>query len=372
MLAVRRTIFASLALIFVLLIWSLNWLLIKQVADDIDALTFTAWRLLGAAILIALARRLLGQSVAVEPGDRVPLAVVGLLQMAGALGLCFVALRSLPVGHAAFLFFTMPLWLFLLEFAGGRAPFTWLGAAAVGSGTLGLFLLQHDYAGLSREADLRGWSIMLVAALCWAGGVRLYRARIFRTDLWSQTVWQLLTSGACLMVLSLFIAGRGPTSISPALVAVMLFNWVFATGLGYVAWHYVLRHLSSALASQALMLIPIEAAALGAAFRDDPITPSAMIAAVLIICGVSLTLWRDVLRPGAGRSARAAAAAPLGDRCAAESLRRRNISTHPPARRVRATAANGLATTQGERNDSIQHCNRPPSLAGDLVRPGKA
>ena len=81
----------------------------------------------------------------------------------------------------------------------------------------------------------------------------------------------------------------------------MLFNWIFATGLGYVAWHYVLRHLSSALASQALMLIPIEAAALGAAFRDDPITPSAMIAAALIICGVSLTLWRDVLRPGAGR-----------------------------------------------------------------------
>lgn len=371
MLDVRRTIFASLALIFVLLIWSLNWLFIKQVTDDIDALTFTAWRLLGAAILIALVRWLLGQSVAVESADRVPLAVVGLLQMAGALGLCFVALRSLPVGHAAFLFFTMPLWLFLLEFAGGRAPFTWLGAAAVGSGTLGLFLLQHDY-GLSREADLRGWSIMLVAALCWAGGVRLYRARIFRTDLWSQTVWQLLTSGACLMVLSLFIAGRGPTSISPALVAVMLFNWVFATGLGYVAWHYVLRHLSSALASQALMLIPIEAAALGAAFRDDPMTPSVMIAAALIICGVSLTLWRDVLRPGAGGSARAAAAPPLGDRCAAESLRRRNISTRLPARTARATTANGLATTQGERNDSIQHCNRPPSLAGDLVRPGKA
>jgi drug/metabolite transporter (DMT)-like permease len=242
------------ALAFVVLAWGVNWILIKDALAVVAPLEFTACRLLGGALLIALARLALGNKVYVSAVERMPLALVGLFQMTGALGLSLMALQYLPVGHGAVLFYSMPFWLFLIEISSGVSSVSRLGVLAVT--VAGLLVLHQNGSGSSGQSGVAGLVLMLAAALSWAVGIWLYRSRQYKSDIWSQTVWQLLASGLALAVISVANPDRQPVDVTPWLLAVVLFNWVVATGLAYAAWHYALGYVSSTVASQTLMLVP--------------------------------------------------------------------------------------------------------------------
>jgi drug/metabolite transporter (DMT)-like permease len=285
------------ALAFAVLAWGVNWVLLKDALAAIAPLEFTACRLLGGALLIAAARRAMGNSVYVPAEERIPLALVGLFQMTGALGLSLMALQHLPVGHGAVLFYSMPFWLFLIEISSGVSSFSRLGGLAVAMTIGGLLVLQHNSAGLPGQGGLLGLALMLAAAVSWAIGIRLYRSRRYTADIWSQTIWQLSAAGLALgMICALNPSGR-PLDLTPALAAVVLFKWVVATGLAYVAWHHALCSITSTVASQTLMLVPLVAIAAGVMIRGEPLSVSSIVATILILGGVSLTIWRESTRP---------------------------------------------------------------------------
>jgi len=285
------------ALAFVVLTWGINWILIKDAVAAVAPLEFTACRLLGGALLIAAVRRALGNKVYVPSDERMPLALVGLFKMTGALGLSLMALQYLPVGHGAVLFYSMPFWLFLIEISSGVSSVSRVGALAVAMTIAGLLVLHQNGSGLSGQSGLAGVVLMLAAALSWAIGISLYRSRQYKSDIWSQTVWQLLASGLALAVMSVANPSRQPVDVTPWLLAVVLFNWVVATGLAYAAWHYALGCVSSTVASQTLMLVPLVATAAAVTIRGEHLTGSSIAATLLIVGGVSLTIWRETMRP---------------------------------------------------------------------------
>jgi drug/metabolite transporter (DMT)-like permease len=285
------------ALAFAVLAWGSNWVLIKDALDAVAPLEFTTCRLLGGALLIAIARRVMGNEVYVPAEEMIPLALVGLFQMSGGLGLSLMALQYLPVGHGAVLFYSMPVWLFLIETSSGVSSFSRLGVLAVVMIAGGLFVLHQSGSGLAGNAGLLGVALMIAAAVSWAIGIRLYRFRRYRADIWSQTIWQLLASGLTLGVLCVLNPSSQPLDLTPALGAVVLFNWVVATGLAYVAWHHALCGITSTVASQSLMLVPLVATAAGVMIRGEPLNASGIAATILIVGGVSLTIWRESMQP---------------------------------------------------------------------------
>lgn len=285
------------ALAFVVLTWGVNWILIKDALAAVAPLEFTACRLLGGALLIAVARRAVGNQVYVPAGERMPLALVGLFQMTGALGLSLMALQYLPVGHGAVLFYSMPFWLFLIEISSGVSSVSRLGVLAVAMTIAGLLVLHQNGSGSSSQFGLAGLVLMLAAALSWAIGIRLYHLRQYKADVWSQTVWQLLASGLALAVICVLNPSRQPVDVTPWLVAVVLFNCVVATSLAYAAWHYALGYVSSTMASQTLMLVPLVATTAAVMTRGEHFTVSSIAATLLIVGGVSLTIWREAMRP---------------------------------------------------------------------------
>jgi drug/metabolite transporter (DMT)-like permease len=285
------------ALAFAVLAWGVNWVLLKDALAAVAPLEFTACRLLGGALLIAVARRTMGNSVYVPAKERIPLALVGLFQMTGALGLSLMALQHLPVGHGAVLFYSMPFWLFLIEISSGVSSLSRLGGLAVAMTIGGLLVLQHNGAGPPGQGGLLGLALMLAAAVSWAIGIRLYRSRRYKADIWSQTIWQLSAAGLALGLICILNPSGRPLDLTPALAAVILFNWVVATGLAYVAWHHALCGITSTVASQTLMLVPLVATAAGVMIRGEPLSVSSIVATMLILGGVSLTIWRESTRP---------------------------------------------------------------------------
>src|SRR5205085_4011489 len=81
-----------------------------------------------------------------------------------------------------------------------------------------------------------------------------------------------------------------PIRWTPALVAILAYNWVVTTALGYFLWNKVLAVMPAAVAGQVMALTPVGGFLLSTAIFGGAITPDVILSIVLIVGGIILTL----------------------------------------------------------------------------------
>jgi len=293
---------AALCLIFVVLIWGMNWLVIKDALRVAPPLFFTGLRLLGGAAAIAAARLSLGFPLHVDRKAQFIVLVIGLLQMACGLGLSLIGLQYLDVGRSALIFYTMPLWLAVIEWILDGRRQTLLEFGALACGLCGLALLAIKSSSSMTPGGMAGVSLLLIAAICWALGTWLANRSFTSSDIWSRTVFQLATSGAMVMLASLAFEPHFDIARLSILAVPMAFNCIAATGLAFVAWYYALASIPARIASQSLVLIPVVALLSAAMLQGEQLALRTMLACVLIVAGVTITIWQRDASP-LGRTA---------------------------------------------------------------------
>src|SRR5437879_11893227 len=149
--------------------------------------------------------------------------------------------------------YTMPLWAIAIEVWLGVQGLRRLRLAGAAVGFAGLFLFMNP--GLVDWGDPRvvaGNATLLLAAISWALGSILYRRRVWRSGFWAQTFWQLAVSTPVVAAVVLGEAMDQPIRWSGVLVAVLAYNWVVTTALGYFWWGKVLAVMPASVAGQAL------------------------------------------------------------------------------------------------------------------------
>ncbi len=284
-----RIVYVYLAIVVVS--WAGNWPLMKLALADAPPLPFVLLRLVGtlalmAPILIALRAPLLPVA-----GERFGLFVVGQLQIAGFLVFSIIGLAIVPAGRAIVLAYTMALWAIPIEWWLGIEGLRRFQLAGAVVGFAGLFLFMNP--GLVDWGDprvLAGNATLLLAAICWAGGSILYRRRVWRSTFWAQTFWQLLVSTIVVAVIALPEAVAEPIHWSSALVAILAYNWIVTTALGYFLWNKILAVMPAAVAGQVMALTPIGGFLLSAGIFGGAVTSDVVISIVLIVAGIMLTL----------------------------------------------------------------------------------
>jgi drug/metabolite transporter (DMT)-like permease len=137
-----------------------------------------------------------------------------------------------------------------------------------------------------------GNAFLLLSAMTWALGSCLYRRRIWRTPFWTQTFWQLAVSAPIVIVFALPQIGGDPIHWSPALFAILAYNWVVTTALGYFLWAVVLTAMPAAAAGQVLALTPVGGFLISTAIFGGAVTADVIVAIALIVAGIILTLRR--------------------------------------------------------------------------------
>jgi drug/metabolite transporter (DMT)-like permease len=244
--------------------------------------------------VLLLARR----SLLPPRGERLGLFWVGQLQVAGFLICSIIGLAILSAGRAIVLAFTMPLWAIPIGLLLWREPLgrNQLAGAAVGFAGLILFMNPGLVDWRNRQV-LAGNTLLLLAAFAWALGSCLYRRRIWRSSFWVQTLWQLAVSvipvGDIVLIGAIAPAGAvggGPVHWSPALVAILAYNCIVTTALGYFLWGKVLTMMPAATAGQVLTLTPIGGFVLSTLIFGGTITADAAVSIVLIVGGIFITL----------------------------------------------------------------------------------
>jgi drug/metabolite transporter (DMT)-like permease len=288
-----RIVYLYLAIIVVS--WAGNWPLMKLALADAPPLAFVLLRLIGTLALMAPALLALRLPLLPVRGERLGLFAVGQLQIALWLIFGIIGLSIVPAGRAIVLAFTMPLWAIPFEMLlrKERLGRFQLAGAAVGFAGLMLFM-NPALVDWGDRRTLGGNAMLLLAAISWALGSVFYRRRVWRSTFWAQTFWQVAGSTAAVAAIVLPGALLGafgrPIHWSAGLIAILAYNWIITTALGYFLWSKVLSVMPAAVAGQVLALTPIGGFLLSAAMFGGAVTSDVVASIVLIVGGIILTL----------------------------------------------------------------------------------
>jgi len=283
----------------IVLVWAANWLLIKRILGDIGPLDFTALRLLGAGLTVALLSPLFRSPVLPRRDERLPLAIIGILQIGGVLGLAAIGLQYVPPGRAAVLVYTMQVWALPLGWllAGDRASPLGIAGSAIAFVGLVVFL-NPTLVDWGDERTLFGNALLVASAVLWALGAAFYRRRLWRSPFWTQTCWQLLAGGGAVAVAAAILEHGRAIHWTPAVLGVLVFNWFVGTALSYWWWSQVLAIMPAAKAGQVISLVPIVALVASAAIEGERLTAAVALSVALIGAGIVMTLRAQA--PGRG------------------------------------------------------------------------
>src|ERR1700722_17254360 len=276
----------------IVLTWASNWPLMKLALGQAPPLKFVLLRLAGSLVLIAPALLAARQPLLPYRGERLSLFWVGELQVAGFLICSIIGFSILPAGRAIVLGYTMPLWaipigLFIWPEAHSR---TQLIGAAIGFAGLVLFM-NPSLVDWRDPRILGGNAMLLLAAIFWAMGSCLYRQRRYESPFWVQTFWQLAVSLPPVAAIVVATAS-GPVHWSPMLLAIVVYNCIVTTALGYFFWGKVLSMMPAAMAGQVLTLTPIGGFVLSLLIFGGTLSVDVLVSIVLIVAGIFVTLRR--------------------------------------------------------------------------------
>lgn len=283
-----------LALVFM---WGGNYTWMKLVLRDVGPWSFNAMRYVGGVILLSVFFIASGRGARLLPNrdERVPLAVVGLLQATLMTSFTVLALVYAEASRVVLIAYSMPVWALIWSFVllGERArPLAVLGAAL---GIVGVVLLTgQDGTGWGTDTAI-GSALALVAVQGWATGAVLYRRRAWRTPFWSQIFWQVAVTACVMLPVALIVEGWGNWQSSSTLWAVLAYNIVVPTVFGFWCWAQALSRMSAGTAAQILVLSPVFGMVQSHLVLGEALTETIWIAALAVSVGALLSL-----RSGAG------------------------------------------------------------------------
>ena len=289
---VPRVVYLYLAI--VIASWAANWPLMRLALDHMRPLVFSTLRLAGSVALLAPALAFSGRPLLPLKRERMGLFWVGQCQITLWVIFGITGLAIVPPGRAIVLAYTMPLWAFPLGvwLVRERLSRMKIFGAAVGIGGLMLFM-NPGLVDWRDPREVAGNLCLVLAAVSWALGSCLYRRRLWGSGFWPQTFWQLATALPPVLVLALSVDRDWEVQWTAGVVAILVYNWVITTALGYFLWNRVLAVLPAAIAGQVMTLTPIAGFFLSTAVFGGTVTTDILLSIALIATGLALTLRRE-------------------------------------------------------------------------------
>jgi len=283
----------------IVLVWGINWPVMKIGLGSIPPFWFGGLRLLlGSAslFLLSVAR---GRFSLPARGDWPVIASVGLLQMAGFLAFVNLGLLEVPAGRSAVLCYTTPLWvapgaaLLLGETLNRRK----LAGLALGLTGL-LILFEPGSFDWSNRPVLLGNASLLAGALLWSFAILHIRGHRWRGSALDLAPWQQLIGALPLLAIAMITEG-GPAAIdwNRTSLLVLAYNGPIASGFCYWAAVAVTRRLPALTASLAFLAVPVMGLASSALALGERPDPALLGGFLLILIGLVLVETKGRKRP---------------------------------------------------------------------------
>ena len=296
------------ALAIVYVVWGSTYFAIALVVHSMPPLLTAGVRFLLAGLILAAVIAARDRSaLAVTRRQLAGASAVGILLLAGGNGLVSLGERTVPSGLAALIIASVPLWVVVLRLAFsehvGRDIIAGVGVGIVGVGVL---VVPN---GISGATDLAGLLMLVGASLMWATGSFLTPRLQMPRSVWGSTAYQMIAAGLLLIVVGPLLGETrafDPSRFSTESLVGFAYLVVFGSLVAFSAYTWLLQNAPVSLVATYAYVNPVIAVFLGTLFLAEPITPTMIAGAALILAAVAFILSRLNSARVAARAAEAA------------------------------------------------------------------
>jgi drug/metabolite transporter (DMT)-like permease len=277
-------------------IWGSTWMAIRVVVLEVAPLWAAAVRFVIAAVIlggVAVAQRLPWPKSPTEWRD---LVLLGVTIMAVPFGLLFWAEQYVNSSLTALLYTSSPLVVSLLTplVTGKKVPRSAVFSMVVAAGGIGV-LFQSQLSATPR-AMIGGAAILL--AVVSSGWSALYaKKNMLAVSPVVSTCVQLVIGAMVLLAASAVLESGHTLRWSRAATAAMIFLAVFGSAVAFATYYWLLRKMHPYQLSTISLVVPLVAIAEGAILLQEPIPPSMLIAAIVVLGAVGMVLRAQTDEP---------------------------------------------------------------------------
>jgi drug/metabolite transporter (DMT)-like permease len=282
---------AHAALLFMVVIWAVNFSVTKVALQELRPLAFNAVRFPMAAALLYVVLRSRGPLPLPARGDLPRLLALGLLGNLLYQMFFIFGLDRTRAGNASLLLASTPIITALLSAALGHErvrPRVWLGVVATFGGILLVVLGGRSQLATGRST-LAGDLLMFAASIAWAFYTVGSRPLVARYGAVPVTAWTLWIGAAGLVV-----AGVAETlrtdwhSISLLTWSAVIYAGVLSIGVAYIIWYYGVELLGNTRTSVYSNVVPVIALTVAWVWLGEVPTGAQLLGTVVILSGVTV------------------------------------------------------------------------------------
>lgn len=276
-------------LALVILLWGVNWPVMKQVVGHMPPVSFVASRLLLGALSVLIFTGATRQLRLPARADIPVILSVGVLQMGIFMLLVTIAVQYVPAGRAGILAYTTPLWVVPLALVFLREKVGWAKAGGLLVGLAGIAVLFNPAAfDWTQRPVLLGNGLLMLAALIWAVNiVHVRRHRWVGTPL-QLAPWQMMLAALLTSTVALATEDQRHIDWSGQLVVLLIYNGPIATAFCFWAMVTVNRALPAITTSISVLGVPVVGLVSSALWLHEPLTLTNLVGLGLIGGGLVL------------------------------------------------------------------------------------
>lgn len=288
----------AVALGLVYVVWGSTYFAIAIMVQTLPPLVAAGARFFIAGLALALWLAVRDRAaLRVTRRQAASAALVGILLLGGGNGLVTLGERTVPSGLAALIVASVPLWIVLLRLGAGDRPHGDV-VAGVTVGIIGVAILVVP-TGMSGTVDPAGLLMLVGATLSWSLGTFISpRIRMPKVPL-ASTALQMLAAGIVLPLVAAPLGEYGAIDLAHASgQSILAFAYlvVFGSIVAFSAYTWLLQHASVSLVSTYAYVNPVIAVFLGTLFLREPLTPTMIAGAALILAAVAFIVTRTATR----------------------------------------------------------------------------
>jgi len=284
--------FTQVSLLFVAVIWALNFSVIKVTLLEIDPFSFNALRYVFAALILISVTKWRGFNVLVKKEHILPLIGIGMVGNVIYQVLFIVGVNLTFAANSAVILGTVPVWIALLAhiFTDEKLTTSKSIGMIIAFLGVGLIIFGRDGGFSFESSNALGDLIVLGSAIAWSTYtilskkyLKLYNSSQYSAFISLVGVVGLLLIGAPSLVKLDF------TSISLAAYGGVLYSGFLSVGLAYLIWNRGVHLIGAIKTASYQNLVPVLGLLFGVLLLDESLSLIQYVGSFFVIIGIVST-----------------------------------------------------------------------------------
>ena len=287
----NRNIVVESLLLLVAVIWALNFSVVKFTLEEIDPMSFNAFRFMLAIGFMWFVLLRSGQKLKVHKGDWPKLIGLGLLGNLLYQSLFIVGINFTFAANAAVMLGTIPVWIALvgkLFFGQDLNKFVIMGVIAAFTGIF--LIMEGSETGITLASEnILGDLTILVAAFVFGLYTLFSKRMLGRYTPIQFTMFMMLTGGVSLVLAGIpWMIQLDYGSISMAAWGGTVYSGLLSIGMAYVIWNYGVSQVGPVRTATFQNLVPVMGLVFGVVILNEKLLQLQYIGSLFVIAGIIL------------------------------------------------------------------------------------